>query len=179
MMETIRLPLKIETGETVYRDRNQIVRKVIAQFDGFSKEYLLSDHGQRAAVVALKNTEVLLVRQYRLLLNGLSYEIPGGRIDENESPAAAAVRECLEETGIACLDLKPLLEYLTSLEVLKNPTYIYYTEKTRDTDSTMADRRVWVPLPRCMDMIFKKQITDSLSIIGIMAYHYLSGRRRS
>jgi ADP-ribose pyrophosphatase len=177
MTETAQLPLSIESGKIIYRDKNQTVQRVLARFDGFDKEYFLSDHGRRAAVVAVKNTRVLLVRQYRLLINGLSYEIPGGKIDENEAPEAAAARECREETGIECLDIRPLLEYLLSLDILKNPTYIYYTEKTCDMDIKMADRRVWVPLARCINMIFKRQITDSLSIIGILAYQTMLGRR--
>ena len=118
MSETVSLPLSIEPQEIVYQDRNQRIRRVLARFDGFSKEYYVSDHGQRAALVAVRNGEVLLVRQYRLLINGLSYEIPGGRIDENEAPEAAAIRECLEETGIRCLNAKSLIGYHPSLDIL-------------------------------------------------------------
>lgn len=90
MGETTLLPLSIEPRELVYQDRNQKLYRIIARFDGFSKEYYVSDHGQRAAVVAVRNGEVLLARQYRLLINGLSYEIPGGRVDEKETPKSAA-----------------------------------------------------------------------------------------
>jgi ADP-ribose pyrophosphatase YjhB (NUDIX family) len=177
MTETTQLPLNIETGETVYQDRNQKIQRVVARFEGFSKEYFISDHGQRAAVVVVKNAEVLLVRQYRVLINNLSYEIPGGKIEEKETPEAAASRECLEETGIKCVNLKPLIDYLPSLDIWKNHTYVCYSEEYRDMDRKMADRRVWVPLARCIDMIFDRQITDSLSIIGIMAYNTMLGRR--
>lgn len=178
MTETTQLPLNFETGEIVYQDKNQKIQRVVARFEGFSKEYFISDHGQRAAVVVVKNTEVLLVRQYRVLINNLSYEIPGGKIDSTETPEAAAARECLEETGIKCSSIKPLLDYLPSLEIWKNHTYVFYSDESRDTDRKMADRRVWMPLARCIDMIFDRQITDSLSIIGIMAYNTMLGRRR-
>ena len=178
MTETTQLPLDIETDEIVYRDRNQQIQRVVAKFEGFSKEYFISDHGQRAAVVVVKNAEVLLVRQYRVLINRLSYEIPGGKIDEEETPKAAATRECMEETGIKCVNPKPLLDYLPSLDIWKNHTYIYYVEEFRNADKDMSDRRAWVPLARCIDMIFDRQITDSLSIIGIMAYNTMLSRRK-
>jgi ADP-ribose pyrophosphatase len=178
MRETTQLPLNVTTGEIVYRDKNQVIRQVTARFEGFDKEYLVSDHGERAAIVAVKNGEILLTRQYRLLINRVSYEIPGGKIEEGETPEAAAVRECLEETGIACADVKSLLDFMPGLDIWKNHTFICYSAATREKDKQLADRRAWIPLARCIDMIFDRQITDSLSIIGIMAYDAMLRRRQ-
>jgi 8-oxo-dGTP pyrophosphatase MutT (NUDIX family) len=116
---------------------------------------------------------VLLVRQYRLLINGLSYEIPGGRVDENETPEAAAIRECLEETGVQCLNLKPLISYHPSLDIWKNYTYVFYSEELKEIEKDNSERRVWIPLERCIEMVFAQQIVDSLSIVAILAYQTL------
>ena len=177
MSETTLLPLSIEQRELVYQDRNQKIYRIIALFDGFSKEYYVSDHGQRAAVVAVRNGEVLLVRQYRLLINGLSYEIPGGKVDENETPEAAAIRECLEETGVQCLNLKPLISYHPSLDIWKNYTYVFYSEEIKEIEKDNSERRVWIPLERCIEMVFAQQIVDSLSIVALLAYQTLIDKR--
>jgi len=161
----------------VYQDRNQTIQRVVARFDGFSKEYFVSDHGQRTSVVVVRNGEVLLVRQYRLIINGLAYEVPGGRIGENETPEAAAVRECLEETGVRCLNLKPLISYHPSLDIWKNYTYVFYSEEHEETEKFGTDRRLWVPLTRAIEMVGSKQIVDSLSIIALLAYNMLAGRQ--
>ena len=97
--ETQQRPHRIDALNTVYQDRNQCVQRVVAQFEGFEKEYFVADYGERAAVVAIRNGEVLLSRQYRLLINDLSYEIPGGRIDQHETPAEAAALEPAERRG--------------------------------------------------------------------------------
>ena len=175
--ETTLLPLSIEPQELVYQDRNQKIYRIVARFDGFSKEYYVSDHGQRASVVAVRNSEVLLVRQYRLLINGLSYEIPGGRVDENETPEAAAIRECLEETGVQCLNLKPLISYHPSLDIWKNYTYVFYSEEIKEIEKDNSERRVWIPLERCIEMVFAQQIVDSLSIVALLAYQTLIDKR--
>lgn len=177
MSETTLFPLSIEPQELVYQDRNQKLYRIVARFDGFSKEYYVSDHGQRAAIVAVRNGEVLMVRQYRLLINGLSYEIPGGRVHENETPESAAIRECLEEAGVQCLSSRPLISYHPSLDIWKNYTYVFYSEEPKEIAKDNPDRRVWIPLARCIDMVFAHQIVDSLSIVALLAYHTFRTRQ--
>lgn len=41
---------------------------------------------------------------------------------------------------------------------------------------------VWIPLPRCIEMVFAQQIVDSLSIVALsivalLAYHTLRARQ--
>ena len=173
MDETLQLPLRIETGEIVYRDRNQMISRITAHFAGFNKEYFVSDHGQRVAVLAVRDSDVLLVRQYRLQINGLSYEIPGGRVDEGEALETAAARECLEESGVNCLNLKPLISYHPSLDIWKNPTHVFLSEECEEVSAAEPERRVWIPLRRSIEMVFNHKIVDSLSIIALLAYHTL------
>ena len=50
--------------------------------------------------------EVVMVRQYRHGLGEITLEIPGGLVDEGESPSEAAARELLEETGYRAASLE-------------------------------------------------------------------------
>ncbi len=52
-----------------------------------------------AAVLVEQGGEVLLVRRVNEPQRGL-WSLPAGFIDAGEDPAAAAARECLEETGL-------------------------------------------------------------------------------
>ncbi|MFD4574101.1 NUDIX hydrolase [Streptomyces sp. NPDC058417] len=52
------------------------------------------------AVLALTtDRQILLTRQFRPGPGRFVYELPGGYVDDGESPLAAAARELLEETG--------------------------------------------------------------------------------
>jgi ADP-ribose pyrophosphatase len=56
----------------------------------------------RGSVVLLPMTapdRILLVRQYRYVVNEWLWELPAGTLEPNEDPEAAALRECHEEVG--------------------------------------------------------------------------------
>jgi 8-oxo-dGTP pyrophosphatase MutT (NUDIX family) len=52
--------------------------------------------------------KVVLIKQYRVGTAAVTIEVPGGMVDPGESPADAAVRELLEETGYAGPELVDL-----------------------------------------------------------------------
>jgi len=182
------MPMGVHTPQigprrVVYQDSYQQIYRVIADFGGFTKEYFVRDSGQRAGVVAVRGESVLLVRQYRLLINDLSWEIPGGKVDDGETPEAAAVRECLEETGVLCRNLKPLLNFHPGLDALHNPTHLFYTDEIVEQNEAVSNPQEivahgWVPLTRCTDMIFTQQIVDSFSIVALLAYQTLTFRAK-
>jgi ADP-ribose pyrophosphatase len=62
-----------------------------------------------AAVVAItEDQRVLLVRQYRPAVERYTLELPSGMVDAGETPAEAAARELLEETGHAAGEIQVL-----------------------------------------------------------------------
>ena len=168
--ETISLPYNIESNGIVYEDPYKKIEKITAKFDGFSKEYFVSDFGEKAAVLVFRENCVLLTRQYRLLINKLSYEVPGGKVDKDENPEDTAIRECFEETGVRCSNLKPLITYDPDLEYTRNHTHVFYSHDTEDTQAQLSGKHKWLPFNDCLNMIEQGIITDSLSIITILAY---------
>lgn len=93
---------------------------------GHSRTYYVSRFGERVGAVVLKGASVLLVRQYRFLVGGMTWEIPGGRIERGETPAAAASRECLEETGWAGREFRPLISYWPGTDIIDNRTHVLW-----------------------------------------------------
>jgi 8-oxo-dGTP pyrophosphatase MutT (NUDIX family) len=69
---------------------------------GKEHDFYLIDSPDWVNVIPLTTDgKVILVKQYRFGTKEFSLEIPGGMIDEGDTPARAASRELLEETGYA------------------------------------------------------------------------------
>ena len=71
----------------------------------------------RGSVVLLPMTapdRILLVRQYRYVVDRWLWELPAGTLEPNESAHAAALRECHEEVGKIAGHAQKLLSVLPS-----------------------------------------------------------------
>ncbi|MFA9288456.1 MAG: NUDIX hydrolase [Weeksellaceae bacterium] len=68
--------------------------------DGTIKSFPIRDQGLGASVVAkTPDNQFILVRQYRPGPERILHDLPGGDVDEGETPLEAAKRELLEEAG--------------------------------------------------------------------------------
>ena len=62
----------------------------------------LLEYDDEIVVFALtRDQQVILIKQYRHGVQQTILELPGGSVEENESPLEAAKRELMEETGYA------------------------------------------------------------------------------
>ena len=169
----------IGRAELVYENPYQRITRQTADFGSFSKEYFVSHYGTRVAVVVARGSDILLCRQWRLLMGRLSLEVPGGKLEPEETLEAAAIRECFEETGVRCRNLKPLLFYLAGTDIIDNPCHVFYTadivEIAQRSDQREAEPPTWVPLARCLELIFAREIVDGLSAMALLAYQRQQG----
>lgn len=93
--------ITVESSELLHRGHVfDVLRERIRLPSGLAQDLDVVVHG--GAVAMLPVTEqgaALLVRQYRHALGAWTLEIPAGRLEPGEDPAAAARRELEEETG--------------------------------------------------------------------------------
>jgi 8-oxo-dGTP pyrophosphatase MutT (NUDIX family) len=168
---------RLEARDLMYENPYQQVYKIRLNFKSSIKEIFVTDFGARVGVVAEGPEGILLTRQYRHLIDRVSWEIPGGKVERGEDLVEAARRECLEETGILCHELKHLLMFHPGLDTLYNPTHLFHTRAFVEKALAVPVHqdevcgREWVPLEKCIAMISSQTMVDSLSVIALLSYN--------
>ena len=115
---------------------------------------------------------ILLERQYRHAAQSMMWELPAGRIDQGESPLAAARRELLEETGYTARRWKKILHFYVSPGFLDETMTIYLArglhpgEAQPEVDEKIATR--FLPLSSARKMALTGRIRDAKTISGIL-----------
>ncbi|MDW8264754.1 MAG: NUDIX hydrolase [Gemmataceae bacterium] len=165
----------IERRRVVYQCPFFPVWHFRADFGSYVKEYYVPEFGIRAGLLLVDGDRVLLVRQYRLIINRLSWEVPGGKVDDGESPAEAAVRECVEETGFRACHPKPLFQYQAGLDNLINPSHLFYATEFDDTGRRGSvaheiHEHQWVPLSKALEMVRTGEIADCFTTLALLTY---------
>ena len=118
-----------------------------------------------------------LVGQYRYTLDEYSWEIPmgGGALDVDI--LTSAQRELREETGLSAKKWTNILKIHTSNSVSDETGYVYLaedlTEGPTDFDETEDLQIRKLPLQEAFEMVMNNEITDSLSMAGILKLHLL------
>ena len=105
--------------------------------DGFRANFFCIENPDWVNVIALtRENQIVLIRQFRHGIGQITLEIPGGMVDGDEDPQAAAERELIEETGFSADEFILLGKSHSNPAINNNLVYHYLAlgcEKTRET----------------------------------------------
>ena len=120
-----------------------------------------------------------LVGQFRFPIEEYSWEIPEGGCPMGEDILEAAKRELKEETGFSAEKYTMIAKIHTSNSVCREVGYIFLAENLTQGDSEPEETEDLqikkVSLKEAFDLVMNNQITDSLSVAGIMKVAILKG----
>ena len=129
-----------------------------------------------------RDNEAVLVRQYRHGAQRITLEMPGGLVDAGEDPAAAALRECLEETGYRARVARPLGVTNPNPALFTHRLHSFYAadvEPERDIQNTGSEvtEIVLVPVADLEELLLAGEIDHALVAGALWRYLRLHGPR--
>jgi 8-oxo-dGTP pyrophosphatase MutT (NUDIX family) len=127
-----------------------------------------------------KENNTWIVGQHRYTLNEWSWEIPEGGGPLETNALTSAKRELSEETGLIAKKWNEIARVHLSNSVSDEVGYVFVAEeleqgkpKLDDTEADMIIKKL--PFTEALQMVERGEITDSLSVIGILKLARLKG----
>ena len=152
------------------------IEQYLSPRTGQEHDFYLIDSPDWVNVIPLTDDgKVILVKQYRFGTKEFSLEIPGGMLDPGDTPASAASRELLEETGYAGDEPVLLGKVNPNPAIHTNRCYTYLIKNVTyrnppSQDSTEDIEVQKVPLSEIPRLIHEGKITHALVIAAFYWY---------
>lgn len=135
-------------------------------------------HDNAVAVVAIHDDKILLVKQYRISVDKIIYEVPAGMIEHDENPKDAALRELEEETGYRAKNIEYLTEFYSTPGFCTEKLSIFYAKDLEFVGQNLDEGEnlevVEMPLEEAISMIESGEIMDGKTISSILFYDKFS-----
>lgn len=130
-------------------------------------------HPGGAAVVAIDDdNRICLVRQYRHAARDWIWEIPAGKIDNQDPPLQTAQRELEEEAGRQASHWRSLGEYLSSPGFLTEVVHLFLATGLKAVKNNLEASEVleahWFPFEQALQMAQSGELRDGKSLAALL-----------
>ncbi|MCW9023495.1 MAG: NUDIX hydrolase [Gammaproteobacteria bacterium] len=148
--------------------------------NGTTAELEIVRHPGGAAVVAINdNSQVCLLKQYRYAVDQWVWELPAGKIDNQEPPLETAHRELEEEAGVQATFWHELGAMISSPGVFDELVYLYLAKELKLVEQQPEEHEVfelhWVDFVEALNWSVTGKINDAKTVIALFrASQYLA-----
>lgn len=138
--------------------------------------YYLNSRDWAVVVGRTVDGKLVMVRQFRWGSDELSWELPGGIVDEGEDPVAAGLRELQEETGYIAESGRLLGHCQPNPAILNNRCHVIFADNCRlsgegtDWDEHEEMEVRVIPEAEVMQWAKECQIGHALALVGLLYY---------
>ncbi len=152
---------------------NHYIDRVELPGGRIAEEHHFLDFPRQAAAAVVENEagDILLARVYRYVIDSVEWEIPGGAIDDGESPIEAARREVREECGIESHSHRILYSFCPMNGITNQ---VFHVVRCRagapagEIDANEIAEVRWFSRAEVLDMLRRGEIRDGFSLAGLL-----------
>ena len=137
--------------------------------------YVLESNPWVNVIPVTEGDQVVMVRQYRHGIRDVTLEIPGGLIDDGDTPQDAAWRELSEETGYGAEDMISLGFVYPNPAIQNNKCFTFFAKNAmkvgeQDQDGGEDIEILLKPLEEIPGLIHEGVITHSLVVVAFYRF---------
>lgn len=131
-------------------------------------------HHGGVCVLAIKNNQIILVKQYRYPNQIDTLEIPAGKLEKDEDTKTCALRELEEETNHRAKDMKLIMKFLPSPGYTSEWLYLYEAIDFEEVDDSLDGDEdefidvIAMDLEEAYQKVLDGTIVDGKTVIAIM-----------
>lgn len=153
IMQVTREEVELENGEHAYRE-------------------VVYHHGG-VCILAVKDHQIILVKQFRYPNRIQTIEVPAGKLEKDEDPQDCAFRELEEETNNRARDMKFIMKVLPSPGYTSEWLYLYEAIDFEEVNDALAGDDEFIDIIKLdIDEAYQKvldgEIVDAKTVIAIM-----------
>ncbi|MEW6242769.1 MAG: NUDIX hydrolase [Bacillota bacterium] len=163
-------------SERVYKGKIINVRRdMVLTESGREVSREVVEHPGAVAILAVDaEGRIALVRQYRYAVAEALWEVPAGKLEPGEDPAACAERELAEETGYKAENVEQLTCIYSTPGFCNEKLYLFYASLLEQGSShAQEDEAIRVGLfsrEAVLEKIRKGDIRDAKTIAAMLWY---------
>lgn len=153
------------------------IDRAVSPRTGKEHEFYIFESKEWVNIIPVtKEREVVLIRQYRHGIGEIILEIPGGIVEEGDTPLDAAVRELKEETGYSPSEMVYLGVVHANPAFLNNRCHTYlaldsFPDGPQDLDDNEDIEVLLRPLSDIPKLIRDGEISHSLILAAFYRYY--------
>ena len=154
IMQVTREEVELENGEHAYRE-------------------VVYHHGG-VCILAVKDHQIILVKQFRYPNRIQTIEVPAGKLEKDEDPQDCAFRELEEETNNRARDMKFIMKVLPSPGYTSEWLYLYEAIDFEEVNDALAGDDdefidiIKLDIGEACKKVLDGEIVDAKTVIAIM-----------
>ncbi|MER7755730.1 NUDIX hydrolase [Kitasatospora sp. NPDC097643] len=130
-------------------------------------QHVAKPHNLAVTAVVNGQERVLMRWRHRRATDTWAWELPTGPIQPHETPAEAAVRELLENSGWRVSGLSPLV-YAQPADGTTDSEHLVFRAEPVERIGPPVERTEWIPLAELRGMIDRHEIVSSATLVGVL-----------
>jgi len=176
LMSIRKWPISSTTKNRSYRIFNLRTDRAVSPRTGDAHDFYVLETPSWVNVIPITpQKEVVLIRQYRHGIRDITLEIPGGLVEDTDTPEKAARRELLEETGYDAPEMIPLGSVHPNPAIQNNRCYTFLAGNAFPAGEQQLDEKEDIEVLKCPlreipHLIGDGRITHALVLAAFYRY---------